>query len=127
MSGPLKVTWFENWCGALDEALATLPERQCMPHALYKRVLSSARPKDSTRIARVDSDGVPILIAGLRQRSRYVWEPICNWHAPGPVFPARNDQLLRGPQALGLEIPLAWWRMGAPPAAPSGAEARQLA
>lgn len=108
------VTWFDAWCEELDEALASLPERQCMPHALYRSVMQ-AQDADATRIAMVTRDGVPVLIAGLHRCSQYVWEPICNWHAPGPVFPSQDGYLIEGLKALRLEIPLAWWRMGTPP------------
>jgi GNAT superfamily N-acetyltransferase len=85
-----------------------------MPHSLYRSILL-ARRSARTRIALVMRDGEPSLIAGIAQQSRYVWEPICNWQAPGPVFPARSGEMIPALTQLGLEIPVAWWRSGAPP------------
>lgn len=116
MARAYTVSWHDRWSAQLDEALAALPERECMPHDLYRRLLSR---NDGRRIALVTRHGDPVMLAGLRRRSRYVWDPIANWHAPGHVFPAHPDHASTALASLSLEIPLAWWRTGmAPPSGP---------
>lgn len=111
------VSWHDEWSPQLDECLAALPERECMPHALYRQLLN--RPGDGRRrIALVRHRGVPVMLAGLRRRSRYVWEPIANWHAPGPAFPVAPGHIGPALRSISLEIPIAWWRTGMEP--PSG-------
>jgi len=82
-----------------------------MPHTLYRKLLS--RPSgDRRRIALVKHRGEPVMLAGLRRHSRFVWEPVGNWHAPGPVFPFRPQHMYRALRSISLEMPLAWWRTG---------------
>jgi len=117
------VSWHDEWSPQLDECLAALPERECMPHTLYRQLLK--RPGDGRRrIALVKHRGDPVMLAGLRRQSRLVWEPIGNWHAPGPVFPVEPKHLYPALRSISVEMTLAWWRTGVEP--PTGLGVRSV-
>jgi hypothetical protein len=110
----LKVSWFDEWHPALDEALQALPETDNCPHELYRLMVQnpgSARK----RTALVTKQGVPVAVAGLRQTGARSWEPVTQWIIPGVVFPAQPGYLMPALEAIGVDIQVAWWRMEAPP------------
>ena len=110
----LKVSWFDHVAGEVDDALAALPECAMCPHDLYRALVQTPRPA-RVRIALVaDGDG-PVAVIGLAQSGALAWEPITNWLFPGEGFPARPGRAVDALAALGVEAPVAWWRMGAPP------------
>jgi hypothetical protein len=106
----LKVSWFDAWDSALDEALQALPEIEACPHELY-RLLMQNPTSARKRTALVTKDGEPVAVVGLRQTGRYTWEPITQWIVPGMIFPARPDFVMPALESLRKEILVAWWRM----------------
>lgn len=106
----LKVTWFDSWHPALDEALRTLPEMEACSHELFRLLIQNPTSVHK-RIALITRQGVPIAVAGLRQRGRYSWEPVTQWIIPGAVFPAQSECLIPALEAIRSEVWVAWWRM----------------
>jgi GNAT superfamily N-acetyltransferase len=110
----LKVSWFEQWNSSLDEALQTLPEMDNCPHELYRLLLQNPASV-LKRTALVTERGTPVAVVGLRQKSRSSWELLTQWIIPGAIFPAQPEYLIPALEALGTEVWVAWWRVGAPP------------
>jgi hypothetical protein len=110
----LKVSWFDRWHPALDEALQELPEKDNCPHELYRLVIQNPNsvPK---RTALITERGMPVAVASMRQTGRRSWEPVTQWMIPGLVFPAQPEYLIPALEALGVDIWVAWWRMEVPP------------
>jgi hypothetical protein len=110
----LRVTWFDGWHPALEEALQSLPEMETCPHELFRLLVQNPGPARK-RAALVSEKGVPVAVVGLRQRGHYSWEPVTQWIVPGAIFPAQPGYLVRALEALGRDLWVAWWRMGGPP------------
>lgn len=111
----MKVTWFDGWHPALDEALLELPEKDNCPYELY-RLLVQNPGFARKRTVLVTERGVPVAVAGLRQRGQYYsWEPVTQYIIPGVVFPVQPGYLIRVLEALGVDVWVAWWRMENPP------------
>jgi hypothetical protein len=72
-----------------------------------------ADPK-SRRIRLVTERGVPVAVAGLRNRWGF-WEPVAQWIVPGMLFPVKEGYMSRVLAALDLEVQIAWWRWNGPP------------
>lgn len=110
----LQVEWSESWRPSFDEALRSLPEMESCPHELFRLLIQNPSPARK-RVALVSDRGTPVAIAGLRQRSRYSWEPVTQWIVPGALFPVQPGFLVAALEALQLELWVAWWRMHSPP------------
>jgi GNAT superfamily N-acetyltransferase len=110
----LHVEWFDHWHPALDEALESLPEKASCPHELFRLLVQTpgSTPKRATLVT---EHGVPVAVAGLRQRGWCSWEPVTQWIVPGAVFPAQPGYLIPVLEALGVDVWVAWWRMESPP------------
>lgn len=110
----VKVEWFDRWHPIVDSALRELPRRLNCPPDLY-RLLMETPSRGRKRIALITRNGIPIAVAGLRQRERTLWEPISQWLLPGMVIPAQSEELVSALEALGVDVAIAWWCMDAPP------------
>jgi len=106
----LKVDWFDAWHPALDDALREIPELEACSHELYRLLIQNPGPVRK-RIALITEQGAPVAVACLRQKSRFLWEPILQWIIPGEPFPSKPGYLLRVIDALNLEVWVAWWRV----------------
>ena len=98
----LCVKVFDDWQPELDEALMGLPENELLPHELFRSLMRMADPK-SRRIRLVTERGVPVAVAGLRNRWGF-WEPVAQWIVPGMLFPVKEGYMSRVLAALDLEI-----------------------
>lgn len=109
----LKVTWFDGWRPSLAEALEQLPEMETCPHELFSLLLqnSESAPK---KIALVTAYGTPVAIIPLKRLGRWRYE-VATWMIPSALFPAKPDFLASALEALGVDIWVAWRRMGGPP------------
>lgn len=114
----LKTAWFDAWSGELDAALAALPAMESCPHDLYRALLTATGPNPK-RIALVTEADTPVALIGVRQLSRFRWEPVLQWLTPGALAPSRPGQLIDAFAALNLEIPIGWWRMPPVPVHPA--------
>lgn len=106
----LKVSWYNDTTGAVDEALNYLPEGDLCPTDLYRSLLS-IKTSESMRIVVVSDDGQPIAVSAMVRRGRFVWEPLTNWLFPGNPFPFAEGRNIEALSALDRQVPLAWWRM----------------
>ena len=109
----LRVKAFDDWQPELDEALNSLPEHELLPHELFRSLMRMADPK-LRRIRLVTEHGVPVAVAGLRNRWG-CWEPVAQWIVPGVLFPVKKGYISRVLAALDLEIQVGWWRWDEPP------------
>jgi len=108
----LKVAWFDAWNPLLDEALVSLPNDESCPPELYRLLMQT--PGCKMGIALVTEAGEPVAIIGLTQVGLH-WKLATEWIVPGFLFPARRGSEWVGLAALGLTLPVGWWRMEAPP------------
>jgi hypothetical protein len=109
----LRVRVFPDWQRKLDEALESLPEKELLPHELFRSLMKMANPK-GRQIRLVTEYGVPVALAGLVNRWG-CWEPVTQWIVPGVLFPVKEGYLSKVLAALGLEIKVGWWRWNEPP------------
>ena len=109
----LRVKSFDDWQPELDEALTSLPEKQLLPHGLFRSLMKTADP-EKRRIRLVTEHGVPVALAGLRNRWG-CWAPVAQWIVPGVLFPMKEGYAARVLAALDLEIQIGWWRWNEPP------------
>lgn len=112
--GGLKVRWFDRWHPDLDEALKAIPEMATCPHELYRLLMQNSGPARK-RTVLVSKNGIPIAVVGLRQREGHTWEPVTQWIVPGAVAPASPGSVVPALESLGVDLRVAWWRMGEPP------------
>ena len=106
----LKVSWFDSWHPALDEALQVLPEDKTYPHELYRLIIqNSGSAKKKTAL--VTYGGTPVAVVGLRQKGQHSWEPVTQWIIPGIVFSSKPEYIPAVLDALRVEVWVAWWRM----------------
>jgi hypothetical protein len=109
----LRMKPFLDWRPELDEALESLPENGLLPHELFRSLMKMADPK-KRQIRLVTEHGVPVALAGLRNRWGYL-EPVTQWIVPGVLFPIREGYMPRVLAALDLQVQIAWWRWNEPP------------
>jgi len=107
----LHLTWYPRWHPALDEALQTLPEMDTCPHELFRLFFQDSDPSQK-KLGLVTEHGEPVALAGLRKSGKQSWVPVTQWILPGAVFPAKPGYLMPAIEALGVDIWVAWWRMG---------------
>jgi len=108
-----RIRWFKNWNGHLDRALSVLPETECCPHDLYRRLAlnSSSSRKDFAVVE--DEHGDPLGVVCLRRREALGdWAPLTHYTLPGLVFPVREGCLARVLSVLNRNVRLVCWRMG---------------
>jgi hypothetical protein len=111
--GGYRVVPYADWCGDLDAALATLPEKETCPHELF-RLLASNRGPAAKRILLVLEQDRPLAIVALRQR-HHDWVPVTHYCLPGALFPSQPGRMGDAASALGVDLFLAWWRQPTDP------------
>jgi hypothetical protein len=110
----LKVTWFEKWHPALDDALQSIPEMEACPHELF-RLLVEVHGANQKRVALVTKKEEPVAVVGLRKIGRHRHELVTWVIVPDSVFPAKPGFLMPALEVLGTEVVVGWRRMETPP------------
>jgi GNAT superfamily N-acetyltransferase len=109
-----KVHWADTLDSHVDAALRYLPHSDLCSAEAYRRLLGT-KTAEYTKIAVVSENGEPIAVSGMIQRGRLLWEPMSNWLHPGLTFPTITGRHVQALAALGVKVPLAWWRMPGDP------------
>ena len=123
-AAPVKLTVFQSWCPALDEAAANLPEDSDWPRELYTALAKNV-PERAGRFVMWTERDVPVGVAAFVRRPQGIWEPVTHWILPGLVglaVPSRIGELFA---QLPFCTRVAWWRMVEP--VPSGGHVRHAA
>jgi hypothetical protein len=108
----LRTHWFDGWRGALDDALALLPENGACSHELF-RILAANGSRARKRLALVTEADTPIAVVSLRRRN-YHWDLVTEGVVPSafpPCVPGREIDALA---ALGLFVWVNEWERPVP-------------
>jgi len=107
-----RIRRFKSWHPELDRALTVMPEYECCPHDLYRKLAQHADGSTKDCAIVEDERGDPLGVLCLRKREALGdWVPLTHYIVPGLVFPLRNGSLAAVLSALDRNVRVVCWRM----------------